>query len=144
MANNTTDLDLLSQLQNIRSEIAQVKGLSKFTARLFINNAKNQGIDLVTQTLEKFTITKAMIYLLVDGFRSSVKIGKIVGIKQQSAHEQLHWLIKEGLIEADNMGSSKAAYRKSSVEEVIGLSNLLKRKFNLHDWLAKAIINDAE
>lgn len=144
MASEQTGRDAVNQLQDIRSEVSQVKGLSKFTARLIINDAKNRGINLIDDILKKFTIPKAKIYLLVDGFRSSVKIGKDVGIKQQSAHEQLQWLIREGLVDCDNPGSSKASYKKSAVEEVIGLSNLLKKRFNLYEWLNKIINPNVE
>lgn len=127
----------MNQLQNIRSEVAQVKGLSKFTARLLIDDAKNRGSNLVENILKKFTKTKAKIYLLVDGFRSSREIGEGVGIKQQSAHGQLQWLRREGLVDFDNPGSRKTTYKKSGVEETIGLSNLLKKEFKLHEWLNK-------
>jgi len=144
MASDQVDRDAVNQLQDIRSEIAQVKGLSKFTARLLINDAKNRGINLVDDIIKRFTITKAKIYLLVDGFRSSVKIGKSAGITQQAAHQHLQNLIRDGLIERDNSGSSKAVYRKSGVEDVIGLSNLLKRKLNLYKWLDNMTGKDVE
>lgn len=144
MASEQTGRDTVDQLQNISSEVTQVKGLSKFTARLLINDAKNRGINLVDDILKKFTVRKAKIYLLVDGFRSSGEIGKDVDIKQQSAHEQLQWLTREGLVDCDNPGSSKAAYRKSAVEEVIGLSNILKKRFNLYEWLNKIINPNVE
>ncbi len=135
MAGDQTNNDTLNQLQNIKSEISQVKGLSKFTARLLINDARNRGIDLTNDIVKKFTIIKAKIYLLVDGFRSSATIGKNLGITQQTTHEHLQGLIKDGLVDRDNPGSSKALYKKSGVEDVIGLSNILKRKFNLYEWL---------
>lgn len=138
MASEQTGRDAVNQLQEIRSEVAQVKGLSKFTAHLLISDAKNRGIDLVDEILKKFTPVKAKIYLLVDGFRSSVKIGKSVDISQPAAHGHLQGLIKAGLIDRDNPGSTKAVYKKSGVEDAIGLSSLLKRKFGLHEWLDKA------
>lgn len=144
MASEQTGIDAVDQLQNIRSEVVQVKGLSKFTVRLLIDDAKNRGSNLVEDILKKFTETKAKIYLLVNGFRSSREIGESVGIKQQSAHEQLQWLRREGLVDFDDPGSPKATYKKSGVEEVIGLSNRLKREFKLHDWLKKTTKPNAE
>ncbi len=144
MASEQAGRDTVSQLQDIKSEVAQVKGLSKFTARLLINDAKNRGIDLVDDILKKFTIVKAKIYLLVDGFRNSADIGKSVGITKQAAHRHLQGLIKEGLIDRDNPRSPKAVYRKSGVEDVVGLSNHLKRKFSLYEWLDSVMNRDVE
>jgi len=144
MATEQTGRDTLNQLQDIKSEVAQVKGLSKFTARLLINDAKNRGINLVDDITKGFTLTKAKIYLLVDGFRSSVKMGKNTNITQQAAHEHLQNLIRDGLIDRDNSGSTKAVYKKSGVEDVIELSSLLKRKFNLYKWLDNVTGQDVE
>lgn len=144
MASEQTGRDAVIQLQEIKNEVAQVRGLSKFTARLLINDAKSRGNNLVNEIVKKFTVTKTKIYLLSDGFRSSAKIGKQVGITQQAANKHLQGLIREGFIDCDNPGSSKAIYKKSAVEEVIGLSNLLKKKFNLYEWLNNTITQDNE
>lgn len=135
MASEQTGRDAVDQLQEIRNEVAQVKGLSKFTARLLIDDAKNRKIDHVDKILKKFTVGRAKVYLLVDGFRSNAQIGRDVGIPPQNSHRHLERLIEDGFIDRDDSGSSKATFRKSSVEDVIRLSNLLKKKFDLNEWI---------
>ncbi len=144
MASEQTGRDAVDQLQEIRNEVAQVKGLSKFTARLLIDDAKNRKIDHVDKILKKFTVGRAKAYLLVDGFRSSAQIGRDLGIPPQNSHRHLNKLIEDGFIDRDNSGSSKATFRKSSVEDVIRLSNLLKKKFNLNKWLDEVEKQDNE
>jgi len=123
------------QLHEIKTEVRRLRGLSKFTTRLIINEAKSRGIDLVQAILAEFSEPRAKAYLLVDGFKTSTEIGNLLGISQQAAHQHLQKLIQGGYVNCENPHSPKTVFKKTEVEDALGLSRLLIRKFDLAEWL---------
>jgi len=143
MANDLADIGVASQLQDIKQEVVQVKGLSELAVRLHIEDAKNRGSDLIRGVLDKFTLTKAKVYLLVDGFRSTREIARIVGIKQPTVHHHLDGLVNNFLVDRVNPGSPKAVFKKSAAENTLGLSTRLKKEFDLSKWLDEVTSENA-
>lgn len=134
IASESTAQVTAEQLQKIKTEIRRIRGLSKFTAGLIIREAKSRGIDLVENALDEFTESSAKVYLLIDGHKTSTDIGKDLGISQQAAHQQLQNLIRMGYVDRQKPRSKNIIFRKSEVEDVLGLSRKLIKKFDLSKW----------
>jgi len=89
--------------------------------------------ELLRQVLEMFgrSERRAAVYMKVDGTRNVSEIAGELGIRDKNVYKELKQLQQWSLVAVKGEKNRQLVFRQTKLEHILGLSKILKKRFNL-------------